>query len=469
MARVVESAADQSPRVRFQVAFSLGEVSGSTAAEGGAVDGLATIARRDGEDTWIRTAILSSSHGGADPLILELVRREISQGGACDATLLRQLAFFVGRGNDNQKQVTTLLEELDDSSSTAGIPTLQAILLGLSDGLRGAGTSMQELRTTLIEPASQLVDRIVEDALNMAVPGSASPSLRNQAILVLSCGDYEKVAGTLAAILTPQEPEALKRAAVQALATFDNPQAAAALLAPWRQYTPPIREAVAQALFGRPAWLEQFLAAIERGEVAANNITKVQRGMMLASRDKELRARAEKLFEVDTSPRSEVYDRYRPALEMVGTATAGEKVYERECMACHQIGAKGQAVGPNLALTKHRTPEELLLHILDPNREVQPAFIQYMVVDRAGGIYSGLIAAETSTSITLRRDKGVEQTILKQEIDEISSGDKSLMPEGFEKTIDAQQMADLLVFLKELHYDIGTNPGRGGPEDGLHE
>ena len=129
-------------------------------------------------------------------------------------------------------------------------------------------------------------------------------------------------------------------------------------------------------------------------------------------------------------------------------------------MACHQVGKQGQAVGPNLATTKNRTPEELLLHILDPNREVQPAFIQYSVIDNSGGIYSGLIAAETASSITLRRDKSVEKTILKSEIDEISSSEKSLMPEGFEKTIPPQEMADLLAFLKEMHYDIGTQPGR---------
>jgi putative heme-binding domain-containing protein len=247
---------------------------------------------------------------------------------------------------------------------------------------------------------------------------------------------------------------------VQALATFDNPEVAALLLAPWRQYTPRVRAVAVQALFGRPEWLAQFVAAIESGEAAANQVTRVERGMLLAHRDVAVRHRAEKLFEVDTSPRQEVYDRYRPALALQGNSAAGEKIYQRECMACHQIGAQGQAVGPNLALTKHRTPEELLLHVLDPNREVQPAYIQYTIIDRSGGIHSGLIAAETASSITLRRDKNIEQTILKSEIDQIASSDKSLMPEGLEKTVDQQQMADLLTFLKEMHYDIGTQPGR---------
>jgi putative heme-binding domain-containing protein len=299
-------------------------------------------------------------------------------------------------------------------------------------------------------------------------PNSGEPAgLRNQAISVLSCGDFEQASPIQARVLNPREPEAAQRAAVGALATFDSPQVAAVLLAPWRGYTPAVRESAAAALFARPEWLAQFVTAIEHGDVPANQITKIQRSMMQGHRDKNIVARADKLFEVDTSPRGEVYDRYRPVLELAADSAAGEKVYERECMACHQIGRKGQAVGPNLALTKHRAPEELLLHILDPNREVQPAFMQYTIVDQSGGIYTGLIAAETATSITLRRDKSIENTILKSDIDEIASSEKSLMPEGFEKMIDRQQMADLLAFLKELHYDIGTQAGRSeGSERG---
>ncbi len=33
------------------------------------------------------------------------------------------------------------------------------------------------------------------------------------------------------------------------------------------------------------------------------------------------------------------------------------------------------------------------------------------------------------------------------------------MPEGLEKTVDPQGLADLLAFLKQVQYDIGTLPG----------
>ncbi|HEY4312466.1 MAG TPA: PVC-type heme-binding CxxCH protein [Pirellulales bacterium] len=457
LSRVVHLAADDAPRVRFRVAFSLGEVKGTDAARQQAISGLATIGRRDGGDVWVRTAILSSSRPWASALLGELTQ---SAGDTADAALLRQLGFLVGRDEDHDNRAGTLLDALAGSPAASNFATLEPILLGLADGLRGAKTTIQQLQPKLPQTGAALVNRVVENAAKIVGDEQASTSARVRAIQVLSLGQVERTLPLLAPLLSAHAAEGIERAAVQSLATFDSPQVAAALIGPWRSYTPQSRSAVVQTIFSHPAWRSDLLAAIERGDVAANQITRVERGMLLALPDKDQRARAEKIFEADNSPRQEIYNQYRPTLEMAGTVQAGEKVYQRECMACHQVGKQGQAVGPNLATTKHRAPEELLMHILDPNREVQPAYIQYSVIDRDGGIYSGLIAAETASSITLRRDKNFEKTILKSEIDEISSSEKSLMPEGFEKTIPPQDMADLLAFLKEMHYDIGTQPGR---------
>ena len=61
---------------------------------------------------------------------------------------------------------------------------------------------------------------------------------------------------------------------------------------------------------------------------------------------------------------------------------------------------------------------------------------------------TGLIAAETATSITLRRADNATDTVLRIDIEQLKSTGMSLMPEGLEKQIDQQSMADLLEFLK---------------------
>jgi putative heme-binding domain-containing protein len=149
-------------------------------------------------------------------------------------------------------------------------------------------------------------------------------------------------------------------------------------------------------------------------------------------------------------PRAEVIARYRPALALPADRGRGEKVFERECFGCHRLGERGQAVGPNLASVARRTPEEILTHVLDPNREVAPDFLEYVVALKDGRVASGLIVTETATGVTLRRAQGAEETVLRRDIDSIASTGKSLMPEGLEAQVKPQEMADLLAFLLDL-------------------
>jgi putative heme-binding domain-containing protein len=87
---------------------------------------------------------------------------------------------------------------------------------------------------------------------------------------------------------------------------------------------------------------------------------------------------------------------------------------------------------------------------LDPNREVNPQYVNYLVVTKDGRTASGMIAGESATTITLRRGEGLSETILRGEIDEMTATGLSLMPEGFEKQIDVAAMADLLAYLATL-------------------
>ena len=63
---------------------------------------------------------------------------------------------------------------------------------------------------------------------------------------------------------------------------------------------------------------------------------------------------------------------------------------------------------------------------------------------------TGLLAEETETSVTLRRAEGTEDKVLRSNIDELVSSGLSLMPEGLEKQINHQQMADVIRYLRTV-------------------
>ena len=98
----------------------------------------------------------------------------------------------------------------------------------------------------------------------------------------------------------------------------------------------------------------------------------------------------------------------------------------------------------------NKSPADLLIAILDPNREAQPNFATYVVETQDGKVLNGLLVAESATSVTLRRAEAKEDVVLRSNIETIVSNGKSLMPEGFEKDVPPAAVADLLAYLKSL-------------------
>src|SRR5262249_33591822 len=125
-------------------------------------------------------------------------------------------------------------------------------------------------------------------------------------------------------------------------------------------------------------------------------------------------------------------------------------VFKKECSACHQLEGVGSQIGAALSAIRDQGTEAVLLNILDPNREVKPQYLSYVLVTGAGRIITGMITVETANGITLRRADGTSETVLRFDIEELRSTGVSFMPEGLEKQIDVPAMADLLAYLKAV-------------------
>src|SRR5262249_35102989 len=147
--------------------------------------------------------------------------------------------------------------------------------------------------------------------------------------------------------------------------------------------------------------------------------------------------------------RQKLVESYRPALTLKGDFAKGTELFKKTCAACHQLGGIGQAVGPDLAAEAGKPGEVLVIAILDPNRAVEARYISYTATTKNGVVYTGLLASETGGSITLIAADGQKHVIARNDLDELVSSGKSVMPEGLEKDLDHQAMADLLAFLRK--------------------
>ncbi|MFN9293413.1 MAG: hypothetical protein ACK6EB_35485, partial [Planctomyces sp.] len=71
-------------------------------------------------------------------------------------------------------------------------------------------------------------------------------------------------------------------------------------------------------------------------------------------------------------------------------------------------------------------------------------------VTESGRTVAGMLTTETATGLTFVAAEGKTETLLRAEIEELRSTGKSLMPEGLEKELSQQDLADVIEFVRGL-------------------
>src|SRR5262249_54192882 len=180
---------------------------------------------------------------------------------------------------------------------------------------------------------------------------------------------------------------------------------AAILIKAWPSAGPAVRREIQEALFARADRLPALLDAIEKKTILPQQLDPARVAQLRKLPDAKLRKRAEGLLlgAIDAN-RQKVIDAYKFALDLPAEVEKGRAVFKKNCATCHRLDNVGVEVGPDLrSALRDKTGEQLLISILDPSREVDRRYTNYLVETTGGRSLSGMIAAETATSITLRR------------------------------------------------------------------
>jgi putative membrane-bound dehydrogenase-like protein len=432
---------DPDPMVRFQVALSLGEARDDPSV----IPVLARIAFRDAGDVWTRIAVLSSIPGKSPEMIEALAAH--SKGffeTDAGAAWLDELALMVGAGRD-AAAIRQLIGRLVDSG--ADTSTLMRVVLAAGRGLKRSGGSPAEV---LSGPASGRVGKLLQEAAQVA--GVEGPiDRRLPAIGVLSMLQPEKAITILPELLDSRQPGQVQLAALRGLGGLSDPSVGPLVLSQWKSMSPVVRREAAEVLFSRRDRLECLLSALESKAVTPGDIDPDRARQLRTHKDPLIRSRAVKVLGAESAAsrdRMALIGSYHDALSKEGRPEKGREVFIKTCATCHRAFGQGTDVGPDLATVTGRSPEDLLMHILDPNREVAPNYVNYSVATSDGRVVSGIIASESATALTLRRAEGATDIIPRSQIEAVASTGLSLMPEGLEKGLSAQDFADLIAFLK---------------------
>ncbi|TWT93724.1 PVC-type heme-binding CxxCH protein [Neorhodopirellula pilleata] len=261
----------------------------------------------------------------------------------------------------------------------------------------------------------------------------------------------DRVIDDLLESVTPQTSPALTLGILDALKSSRSTELGGALIDKAKSATTTVREAAVRVLLSRPTTTADLINSIEKGELRVSDLALDQRQALRNHPDKKIQEQAVKLLAasggVPSANRAALLQEWMPVAHQKGDVTAGAAIYKKVCSTCHRHGGEGGNVGPDLTGMAVHPKQELLVHILDPNQSVEGNFRTFTVLTVDGEVITGMLGGESRTSIELVDVQGKRHQILREDIEELNSSGKSLMPEGFESQVTREEMTHLLEFL----------------------
>jgi len=425
---VFAMADDGSRWVRYQLALALGLTDDLRKA---AV--LCKLVTSDGDDPSFADAIIAATQQCAASVLVH---------DACQSHRgLAQRLASVAAAKSQEAELKTIFQYAMSREDSA----LQlAILQGLADGLP-RGNRFASYVSKLPDGKQELTKSLVA----LAKAENKLPQTRSEAIQLLRAASLVDD-DFFADLCSPREPPLVQQAAVTALVSSLTSKQAALLANVWPELEPSVQQSALSLLLKTTRGVEFILDGLQSGKVRVTALSLDQQSQLRQHRSDPIRKRAELLLgRVANVDRAAVLDSYASTTQTIGSPIAGRAVFLKQCAKCHVPEKEGQSsVGPDLADSSNRPREAILFDVLNPSGKVEPKYAASQILTIDGQTYSGIVTHQSPEAIVLQMADGKTQEIARSEIEIFQTSDRSLMPDGLEKEISLEQMANLLEFLK---------------------
>jgi putative heme-binding domain-containing protein len=253
----------------------------------------------------------------------------------------------------------------------------------------------------------------------------------------------------VAALVTGDASPALRQRVIAALGTTGDPAAGQALLAALPKLDPDLREAAVGQLLKHAEWSGAVVQALADRQLDPVLLGPGNLHRLRTHSDSAVATRAAAVIAELKGPEQKEKDqliaKLRPEVIKSGNVANGAKLFTANCAVCHKFKNEGANFAPDLTGMGAHGAEDLLVHILDPNRVVEPNFVAVSIETKDDLSYDGIVLRENN-SVVVMRNQNSETEIRKDNIAARRSTGRSLMPEGFEQ-LGADGLRDLLAYL----------------------
>ncbi|MCI0704513.1 MAG: c-type cytochrome [Planctomycetia bacterium] len=382
--------------------------------------------------------------------------------------------------NDDIAAGRTMLNVLkSDAAPEMKVRALESLKLFIPTKWKGLQNSkelaatidalLKETKTTAtalqLIAAAGSVNRI-EDVVKIASDEKAPMDLRKEAVRTLGKLPDDKSVEALINIGSPKnvlsvdcvnalgellpkgaKPPAYAQHALQALQLAIKLQTA----------TPEIKSAALSALAANRIGTIWLLDTHQKGELPKELVAEAGR-LLRNSPFQGERNRALLLFPAPGKLNPKNLPAIPELAKRTGDAARGKAVWNAsltgaaQCAKCHMVRGVGGQIGPDLSMIgKKGGRENLYESILIPSKAIADQYLQHQVTTTSDVTITGLLVAETPTSITLRDANGKDFVIPKKEIEgQVRKLKTSIMPEDIIAALNEDELADLVAYLETL-------------------
>jgi putative heme-binding domain-containing protein len=226
------------------------------------------------------------------------------------------------------------------------------------------------------------------------------------------------------------------------------------LLQSWNHLAPNEQLIAIEPMTANADSMLQLTSAVKTGTINKNlvNTNQLRKWLQHEILAAEIESIWGKIRTSDNAARRELVEQTLQRIQKGarGSYAGGAEVFERVCAQCHQLNNKGFEVGPNLSGNGRGSMTQLVSNVLDPSLVIGEAFQAITVLTIDGEVVSGLRVGENEHYLKLKIQGGKIVEFAKEDLEQIKQSTQSLMPEGVESQMTAQQLMDLFAYLSVI-------------------
>jgi putative heme-binding domain-containing protein len=472
--QIAALAHDKSPDVRLQVAIAARKIEGLKP-----LPVLLQVLANSGEDKLIPHIVWQNLYPLLEKQSGEFVQlatsKEFAASPAVAAILPRAIDRILAvKGVDPATIATIFTLVLQDAKvDPAAAKSCLAILATRVQSREINGRQLATLRERLQEPLAKVLqndrsplfldaalvattwkdERAIGAVRSLLSDRKRSDQQRLAALdALIAAGDDSLLMEVGKLLDDRQNSVALRGAVLSSLSRVENPLLGSAIVAIYPKLEPELQPRAIELLTQRATWSQQLVAEIGRGKIPPDALNVNQVRKLLSLGDSELSAAVAKYWgtiRTDRDPQREMFVASMKTLihNTKGDATRGQVVFSKICGQCHKMYGQGQEVGPDITLNGRSSFDQLVSNVFDPSLVIGASYQARTVLTTDGRVLAGLLVEDNPQRVVLKQQGGKLETIAREDVDQIKVSTLSLMPEGIEKQLKPQEIADLFAYI----------------------